>query len=163
MSRLISTAALAAVFAVAVGAEQRETPVAGRGLRVEVTVPPAIRGEPVTGRGYVMVARANDREPRLQIGRTGTPFFGRDVDMLPPGRATVLDASDHGTPVASMKDLPPGDYWVQGFVNVHSEFKRADGHTVWRHDDQWEGHTGTSHLEISTASTTCPPASRARG
>ncbi len=139
MPRLITTAALAAVFAVAVGAEQRESPAAGRGLRVEVTVPPSIRGEPVTGRVYVMVARANDREPRLQIGRTGTPFFGRDVDLLPPGRAAVLDASDHGTPVASMKDLPPGDYWVQGFVNVYSEFKRADGHTVWMHDDQWEG------------------------
>ena len=139
MPRFIITAALTAVFAVAVGAEQRESPATGRGLRVEVTVPPAIRGEPVTGRVYVMVARANDREPRLQIGRTGTPFFGRDVDMLPPGRAAVLDASDHGTPVASMKDLPPGDYWVQGFVNIYSEFTRADGHTVWMHDDQWEG------------------------
>ena len=102
-------------------------------------MPPAVRGEPVTGRVYVMIARTNDREPRLQIGRTGTPFFGRDVEMLPPGRAAVLDQTDLGTPVASMKELPPGDYWVQGFVNVYSEFKRADGHTVWLHDDQWEG------------------------
>lgn len=136
------TSALLSVFllsAGSLGAQQRDTAVAGRGLRVEITVPPSIRKEPVTGRVYVMVARDNQREPRLQIGRTGTPFFGRDVEMLPPGRAAVLDVTDLGTPVASMKDLPPGDYWVQGFVNVYSEFRRADGHTVWMHDDQWEG------------------------
>ena len=38
-----------------------------------------------------------------------------------------------------MADLPAGDYWVQPFVNVYSEFKRADGHVLWMHDDQWEG------------------------
>jgi hypothetical protein len=38
-----------------------------------------------------------------------------------------------------MADLPEGDYWVQGFVNVYSRFPRADGHVVWMHDDQWEG------------------------
>ena len=106
---------------------------------MEVSVPPSVRNEAITGRVYVMIAKTNDREPRLQIGRTGTPFFGRDVDMLPPGRAAILDQSDLGTPVASLKDIPPGEYFVQGFVNVYSEFKRADGRTVWMHDDQWEG------------------------
>ncbi len=24
-------------------------------------------------------------------------------------------------------------------VNVYSEFRRADGHVVWMHDDRWEG------------------------
>ena len=28
---------------------------------------------------------------------------------------------------------------MQAIVNVYSEFKRADGHVVWMHDDQWEG------------------------
>ena len=56
-----------------------------RGLRVEITLPASVRSEPVTGRVYVMVARTNDREPRLQIGRTGTPFFGRDVEKLRAG------------------------------------------------------------------------------
>jgi hypothetical protein len=137
-----SLTALALAFAVwlaPIAAQNRTPPPAGRGLKVEVTVPPSIRSEPVTGRVYVMVARTDEREPRLQIGRTGTPFFGRDVTMLPPGRAAILDQTDLGTPVASLKDIPPGDYFVQGFVNVYSEFKRADGHTVWMHDDQWEG------------------------
>lgn len=137
MSRVLVTTLVLIASLSTVGAQKREAP--PRGPRFEVTVPPTVRGGAVTGRVYVMVARDNDREPRLQIGRTGTPFFGRDVEMLPPGRAAVLDVTDLGTPVASLKDLPPGDYWVQGFVNVYSEFTRADGHTVWMHDDQWEG------------------------
>ena len=120
-------------------------------------MPPAVRGEPVTGRVYVMIARTNEREPRLQIGRTGTPFFGRDVEMLPPGRAAVLDQTDLGTPVASLKDIPPGDYFVQGFVNVYSEFKRADGHIVWMHDDQWEGQ----HWNVSPGNLYSAAAARA--
>ena len=108
-------------------------------MRVEITVPATVRSEPVTGRVYVMVSRTNEREPRLQIGRTGTPFFGRDVEKLAPGQAAIIDVTDLGTPVASLNDLPPGDYFVQGFVNIYSEFKRADGHVVWMHDDQWEG------------------------
>jgi hypothetical protein len=138
MNRFTLAFLVASSLAAALGAQSRE-PTTGRGLRVEVSVPPSARSEPITGRVYVMIAKTNEREPRLQIGRTGTPFFGRDVDMLPPGRAAILDQTDLGTPVASLKDLPPGEYFVQGFVNAYSEFKRADGHTVWMHDDQWEG------------------------
>lgn len=127
-------------------AQRRSTrPPADRGVRVEITVPPSVRSEPLTGRVYFMVSRTDEREPRLQIGRTGTPFFGRDVEHLKPGQAAIIDATDPGTPVASLKDLPPGDYVVQAFVNVYSEFRRADGHTVWMHDDQWEGQ----HWNIS--------------
>jgi len=127
-------------------AQRRGTPQPpDRGLRVEITVPPSVKSEPITGRVYFMVARTDEREPRLQVGRTGTPFFGRDIENLAPGQAAIIDATDLGTPVASLKDLPAGDYVVQAFVNVYSEFKRADGHTVWMHDDQWEGqHWNTS-------------------
>jgi len=51
----------------------------------------------------------------------------------------ILDAGDRGHPVASLRDIPAGDYWVQPFVNVYTRFPRADGHTVWMHMDQWEG------------------------
>ena len=107
--------------------------------RFELSFPASAHAEPVTGRIYVMISRNNDREPRLQIGRTGVPFFGRDVEQLAPGAAGVIDATDLGSPVTSLADIPAGDYYVQGFVNVYSEFVRADGHVVWMHDDQWEG------------------------
>lgn len=80
----------------------------------------------------------------MQIGRTGVPFFGRDVEQFAPGQTAIIDEADLGTPIEHLRDLPPGDYFVQGFVNVYSEFKRADGHTVWMHDDQWEGQRWNS-------------------
>ncbi len=113
------------------------------GLRFEISFPASAHAGPITGRVYVMIARENTDEPRLQIGRTGVPFFGRDIDKLGPGQAAAIDGSDLGSPVASLGDLPAGDYFVQAFINVYSEFKRADGHTVWMHDDQWEGQRWT--------------------
>jgi len=113
--------------------------------RFEITVPAPVRAEPITGRVFVMIAPDSVREPRLQIGRTGVPFFGRDIERLQPGRAAVIDGTDLGSPVESLAQLPAGEYYVQGFVNLYSEFRRADGHVVWMHDDQWEGQ----RLEVS--------------
>ena len=107
--------------------------------RFEVSFPSAVHEEALTGRIYVMISRTAEREPRFQIGRSGVPFFGRDVVNLLPGEPGIIDATDLGTPVASLRDIPAGDYYVQAFVNIYSEFRRADGHVVWMHDDQWEG------------------------
>ena len=142
MPRIALAACLAVILAAGLAAQSprpRTTTPAERGVRVEITVPPTVKGEPITGRVFFMVARTDEREPRLQVGRTGTPFFGRDVENLKPGQAAIIDGTDLGTPLESLKDLPPGDYVVQALVNVYSEFKRADGHAVWMHDDQWEG------------------------
>ncbi len=121
------------------------------GLRFEVSFPAAVHAGPITGRVFVMVSRDISRcggrrraasapcEPRLQVSRTGVPFFGRDVEGLKPGGVAVIDGTDLGSPLEHLSDLPAGDYYVQAMLNVYSEFKRADGHTVWMHDDQWEG------------------------
>ena len=105
----------------------------------DISYPKSANAGPITGRVYVMISRATDREPRLQVGRVGIPFFGRDIEKLQPGQAAVIDATDLGSPVVSLSEIPPGEYQVQAFINVYSEFKRADGHTVWMHDDKWEG------------------------
>jgi len=107
--------------------------------KFEIRVPPSARSEPLTGRVYVVIGSDSTREPRSQIGRVGTPLFGHDVEHLAPGAAATIDGTDLGTPVFDMADIPAGDYWIQPFVNVYSEFKRADGHVLWMHDDQWEG------------------------
>ncbi len=121
------------------------------GLRFEVSFPAAVHAGPITGRVFVMVSRDISRcgagpaaasgpcEPRLQVSRTGVPFWGRDVEGLKPGGVAVIDGTDLGSPLEHLSDLPAGDYYVQAMLNVYSEFKRADGHTVWMHDDQWEG------------------------
>src|SRR5262249_49285281 len=119
---------------------QSGTAAAGK-LRFDVSFVPQIHDGPVTGRAFVMVTRSIDRvpEPRLQIGRTGVPFFGRDVDRLEPEKVVSIDGTDLGTPLDSINDIPAGDYFVQAVVVVYAEFRRADGHVVWMHDDQWEG------------------------
>jgi hypothetical protein len=108
--------------------------------RFEISFPAAAHAAPVTGRVYVMITRSDEREPRLQISQVdGIPFFGRDVVRLAPSTVAVIDETDLGYPVDNLRDIPAGDYIVQAFVNVYSEFHRADGHMVWMHDDQWEG------------------------
>jgi len=114
---------------------------ASQGPRVEITVAAGLRGTPVTGRMYVFVTRHDDVEPRLQVRHESdcTPLFGVDVTQLAPGAPGVIDGTTLGYPVSSLKEIPTGDYYVQGLLNVYSEFHRADGHTLWLHDDQWEG------------------------
>jgi len=108
-------------------------------IKFEITFDRAAYPTPITGRVYVMISRTNVREPRFQIGRTGVPFYGEDVIRLRPGQPAVIDETTLGSPVESLTEIPPGDYYVQGFVNVYSEFKRSDGHVLWMHNDQWEG------------------------
>jgi hypothetical protein len=112
-----------------------------QGQRVEVRVPAAARGTPLTGRVYVFLTRHADTEPRLLVRHESdcTPFFGVDVTALTPGTPAVIDAGTLGYPVASLKEIPAGDYYVQALANVYSQFRRADGHLLWLHDDQWEG------------------------
>src|ERR1700735_2352686 len=86
--------------------------------RFEISVPPAVHSGSLTGRVYVMLSHNNERDPRLQVGRLGAPFFGRDVENLAAGSTAVIDATDLGSPVVSLSEVPPGEYWVQGFVNV---------------------------------------------
>ena len=107
--------------------------------KFEIRVPVSVRSEPLTGRVYVIITRDSTRDPRTMVARVGTPLFGHDVERLAPGAPAYVDGTEIGTPVFDMADIPAGDYWIQPFVNVYSEFKRADGHVVWMHDDQWEG------------------------
>ncbi len=108
-------------------------------LKFEVSFSADAHSGPVTGRVFVIVASSDRREPRFQVSSYGVPFFGADVEQLAPGKAAVFDGSVPGYPIERMSDLPAGDYFVQGFVNIYSEFRRADGHTLWMHKDQWEG------------------------
>jgi hypothetical protein len=122
-------------FASCVEAAHAQTP----GPRFEISFPASVHPGAITGRVYVMISNTDKEEPRLQIGRTGVPFFGRDIEQVVPGQAAVIDSTDLGSPIESLSALPAGDYFVQGFISIYSEFKRADGHVVWMHDDQWEG------------------------
>jgi hypothetical protein len=140
MSKRIAIGTLGLAFLLTVGIASAQ---ATEGPQFEISFPESAHAGPITGRVFVMLARNSDPEPRFQIGRMGVPFFGRDIEQLAPGAAAVIDAGDLGSPIENLNDLPAGDYFVQGFINVYSEFKRADGHVVWMHDDRWEGQRWT--------------------
>ena len=108
-------------------------------LKFEISFSSAVHPESITGRVYVMISESERRESRLQIGTHGVPFFGKDVIDLKPGIPVVIDEDVFGYPLKSINDIPSGDYYVQGFTNIYTEFNRSDGHTLWMHNDQWEG------------------------
>ena len=101
----------------------------------------------ITGRVFIAVSRNAQPEPRYEAGSyfTSVPFWGKDVDQLQPGQEAAIDTNDLGYPIANLRDLPAGDYYVQAIMNVYTQYHRADGHTIWAHQDQWEGqHFNTS-------------------
>ena len=106
----------------------------------EVTFARTASTEPVTGRVFVAISRTKTPEPRLQVGYlTGSPFYGVDVSSLVPEAPVRITGHAAGFPFTTLNSLPAGDYWVQAFLSVYTEFKRSDSHTIWAHDDQWEG------------------------
>ena len=106
-----------------------------------LTVPTGAHPSPITGRAFLFVARSDRTEPRLQSGasRTSEPFFGVDVLGLRPGAAVTVDPTTPGFPLTSLRLLPAGDYFVQGLLLPYTRFERADGHTIWAHQDAGEG------------------------
>ncbi|HUL73118.1 MAG TPA: alpha/beta hydrolase-fold protein [Vicinamibacterales bacterium] len=139
MDRPVLRLAAAAVVAAGLASVALEARRQSGGPTFRVSFAAAAHGAPITGRVYVAISRTNDRAPIQQADSTGAPLFGRNVEALAPGAAAVVGPDDFGHPIASLRDLPAGDYWVQPFVNVYTRFERADGHTVWLHMDQWEG------------------------
>lgn len=122
-------------------------PAAEPEIRFEVTFPATLRDSAVTGRAYVLLMRTPDSRARTQrsfghqpvTAETGEPFFAADVVGLTAGESVVLDATAPGYPYPSLADLPPGEYWAQAVLSIYTEFRRADGHVLWLHKDQWEG------------------------
>ena len=108
-------------------------------LRFEISFPPQVSSEPLTGRMFLTIARSDESEPRLQVGRYGVPVYGVDFENLAPDTPVVIDADTLGWPIETLSDFPPGDYYVQAVLNKYTRFERADGHVVWMHNDQWEG------------------------
>jgi hypothetical protein len=126
-------AAAAALGAIRLSAQARPGP------RVDITFSSGARAQPVTGMVYLAISKDNQSPPIQQADPEGAPIFSAFVQDLKPGARVSFTRENRGHPVASLSDIPAGDYWAQPFVNVYTRFPRADGHTVWMHMDQWEG------------------------
>lgn len=104
------------------------------GQRIEVTLPSALHGHLI-----LIIAKSAEDEPRMQMTEDyrSAQAFGVDVD----GKSgpVVVDAATVGYPRRSLKDLDPGDYFVQGVFNVYEQFPLSTGKTLWLPPDKGEG------------------------
>jgi hypothetical protein len=106
-----------------------------------VRFPANLSAQPLDGRVLLVLSTDPTDEPRNQIDDSPKSqiVFGVTVDGWQPGHAQIVDSSAWGYPIRSLKDVPPGDYFVQGVLNKYETFHRSDGKTVKLHMDQGEG------------------------
>ncbi|NND35007.1 MAG: hypothetical protein HKN76_20645 [Saprospiraceae bacterium] len=93
------------------------------------------------GRMLVLLSTDSTSEPRFQItdGPESQLIFGSDVEGWNPKESLSLDADAFGYPIRSLRDVPPGDYFIQVIFNCYEYFERADGHRVLLPPDRGEG------------------------
>jgi hypothetical protein len=101
----------------------------------EVLLPTAQKSE-LRGRLFLYVSKTIKIEPRIDASGS---MFAQDVLSLAPGKAVTMQNDAAGDPEKTLSELADGDYYVQALFNRFTEFKRADGHIIWAHMDQWEG------------------------
>ncbi len=106
-----------------------------------VSFPKSRSDKPLDGRILLILSTDASDEPRMQINDTPKTqiIFGVDVDGMQPGQARVVDASAAGYPIKSLRDVPPGEYYVQAVLHRYETFHRSDGHTVKLPMDRGEG------------------------
>ena len=106
-----------------------------------VSFPKTRSDKPLDGRILLILSTDPSAEPRMQINDTPKTqiIFGVDVDGMQPGQARIVDASAAGYPIKSLRDVPPGEYYVQAVLHRYETFHRADGYTVKLPMDRGEG------------------------
>lgn len=99
---------------------------------------------PIDGRLFIVVSTTDEREPRFQVDVDGVPLWGRDVEDLAAGSMVEIapgDPSVVGYPLATLGELPAGDYFVQAFLSVYTTYNREDGHVLKMHHETGEGQS----------------------
>ncbi len=118
------------------------SPAPGNSVQFSISFPKERRAQPLDGRVLLLLSTDPSAEPRMQISniypRTQI-VFGVDVDGLAPGQAAVVGENAFGYPIRRLRDVKPGEYYVQGLLHRYETFHRSDGHTVKLPMDRGEG------------------------
>jgi hypothetical protein len=111
------------------------------GYKFDVSFPAAQSSTPLDGRLMLVLSTDGKAEPRFQIeGSVRTQMlFGLDVDGMKPGEVKIIDDAADGYPIKRLRDVPPGDYFIQVVLHKYETFHRADGVTVKLPMDRGEG------------------------
>lgn len=110
-------------------------------VRFSVSFPAGRSAQPLDGRLLLLLSTDASAEPRMQIDNTPRTqmMFGIDVDGWQPGQPVVVDDQAFGYPVRSLRQVPPGEYYVQAVLHRYETFHRADGHIVKLPMERGEG------------------------
>lgn len=98
-------------------------------LRFEITVTAGLITGSQNGRVFVVMTPKVGIEPRLMIGQTGmdaAPMFARDVKDFAPGVIATIDQKSAAFPIASLAELPVGDYFVQALFDSNIDLKSVN-------------------------------------
>jgi Putative esterase len=141
-STLATGCAIAILGASSLGALTTREQISGA-LHFTISFPSVRSAQPLDGRVLLFISDDGRTEPKSQSDQyranTTRPIFGVDVDNLHPGEPVVVDETVFGWPVRSIRDVPPGEYFVQALFNRYETFHRGDGYTVKMPMDQGEG------------------------
>jgi len=134
-SRTFPLSAILCLFAAPLGAQSS-------GLRFEISFPKEASAMALDGHALLLISTNDNDEPRFQVEEEfaqSQQAFGADVDALAPGTPVVIDGSTCGYPTRSLTNLPAGEYYVQGMLNIYETFHLGNGHMVKLPPDKGEG------------------------
>ncbi|MEO1625679.1 MAG: alpha/beta hydrolase-fold protein [Bacteroidota bacterium] len=106
-----------------------------------VRLPAELADQTVDGRLLLLLSKDDSREPRFQVNdNPGSQLvFGLDVLGWSGNKEQSLSDDAFGYPIHQLKDVPAGEYYVQGLLHLYETFTRSDGHTVKLPMDRGEG------------------------
>jgi hypothetical protein len=108
---------------------------------ISISFSETVSEQTLDGRLLLMLSTNDEKESRFQInsGLTTQIVFGVDVENMKAGQEINFDDSVFGFPYPSLKDVPPGEYYVQGLLHTYETFNLETGHTVKLPMDNGEG------------------------
>lgn len=106
-----------------------------------ITYPAGTGQTPADGRLLLLFSKNDTAEPRFQVNEeyTSAQVFGKNADGWEAGAIQEFRGAENGYPIHSLRDLPPGDYYVQALLHRYETFRRQDGHVVKLPMDRGEG------------------------
>lgn len=106
-----------------------------------VRLPAELADQTLDGRLLLLLSKDDSREPRFQVNdNPGSQLvFGLDVLGWSGSKEQSLSDDAFGYPIHQLKDVPAGEYYVQGLLHLYETFTRSDGHTVKLPMDRGEG------------------------
>lgn len=113
---------------------------------INISFSKKISQQNLDGRLYLLFSNNNKKEPRFQIGGLQSQLiFGVNVESLSPGEKVKIKEDIFGFPIENLKEIQPGDYYVQALLHVYETFNLSTGQTVKLPMDNGEGqHWNTS-------------------